>query len=335
MSLRLGVNGFGRIGRLTVRAALDKGIEVVGVNDIGDPEEMAHLFKYDTAHGTLEDQVELVGSDELRVGDQSIHLSSESHPEDLPWDKLDVDVGVESTGLFRDREDAAGHLRAGADKVVISAPSDTADFTVVLGANDEDLDPENHDVVSNASCTTNCLAPLARVLNDEFGLESGVMTTTHAYTGSQNLMDGPGAKDFNRNRAAAENIVPTSTGAAEATTKVLPELEGRLDGMALRVPVPDVSLVDFAAYLEQSVTINDVTEAMESAANGELDGILDVAEEPLVSSDYVGNPHSSVYDPEQSMVVHDNHVKLISWYDNEWGYSNRLLDLSQTLHQGT
>ncbi len=334
MSLRIAVNGFGRIGRLTVRSALERGLDVVGVNDIADPEEMAHLFKYDTVHGTFPGEVELAEPDELRLGDHSVHLSQESSPSDLPWDRLDVDVAIESTGLFRDRDDAAGHLDAGADKVVISAPSKSADHTVVMGVNDDTIDPDQHHVVSNASCTTNCLAPVAKVLNDAFGIESGVMTTTHAYTGTQNLLDGPGGKDYARMRAAAENMVPTSTGAAKATTLVLPELEGKLDGMAIRVPVPNTSIVDLAARLETSVSLDDVTAAMKEAAEGPMDGILDVAEAVKVSSDYVGNPHSSIYDPNQSMVVNDNHAKILSWYDNEWGYSNRLLDLAQTLGGG-
>lgn len=328
MALKLGVNGFGRIGRMTVRAALQSGVDVLAINDVAPADRMAHLFEYDTVHGTYPEDVEVSG-DILHVGDREIKLLSEEDPSNLPWDDLGVDVAVESTGLFRDREDAAKHLQAGAEKVVISAPSSDPDLTVVLGVNDSLYDPAEHDIVSNASCTTNCLSPVAKVLNDQFGIESGVMTTTHGYTNSQNLLDGPQGKDYRRMRAAAESIIPTSTGAAQATTEVLPELEGKLDGMAMRVPVPDGSIVDLAAYLEESVSKDDIDQAMKSAADNELNGILDYTEEELVSADYLGNPHSAVYDAEKTMVMKDNHVKVLAWYDNEWGYSNRLVELAK------
>lgn len=328
MALQIGVNGFGRIGRMTVRAALQSGIDVVGINDIAPADRMAHLFQYDSVHGEYPETVEQSG-DVLKVGDREIQLLSEKDPADLPWNDLGVDVAIESTGLFRDREDAAKHLQAGAEKVVISAPSSDPDLTVVLGVNDDLYDPEEHDIVSNASCTTNCLSPVAKVLHEEFGIESGVMTTTHGYTNSQNLLDGPQGKDYRRMRAAAESIIPTSTGAAQATTEVLPELEGKLDGMAMRVPVPDGSIVDLSAYLETSVTDDDIDSAMKSAAEGELAGILDYTEKELVSSDYIGNPHSAVYDSEKTTIMQDNHVKVLAWYDNEWGYSNRLVDLAE------
>lgn len=328
MSINLGVNGFGRIGRMVVRAAIGQGLNVVGINDIADPERMAHLFKYDSVHGTYPDPVEYDG-DNLNIGNQTICLTQAEHPSDLPWDELNVDVAIESTGLFREREDAAGHLEAGAGKVVISAPAGGADLTVVVGVNDSEYDADQHDVVSNASCTTNCLAPVAKTLNDTFGIESGVMTTTHGYTNSQNLLDSPRGKDFRRMRAAAVSMIPTSTGAATATTEVLPELEGKLDGMAIRVPVPNVSVVDFAAVLKQDVTADDIDQAIKENASGSMNGILDHTDIPLVSTDYVGNPHSSIYDSDKTIVMNGNHAKVLCWYDNEWGYSNRIVDLSQ------
>lgn len=326
MSTRIAVNGFGRIGRLTVRAALDEGKEIVAVNDIAPLDRMAHLFKYDSVHGTYQKEVELDGED-LKVGNNNIRLLSVKDPAQLPWQEMDVDVVIESTGVFREREDAKKHLEAGADKVLISAPATDPDLSTVIGVNDSEYKPDEHDIISNASCTTNCLAPVVKVVNEAFGLESGVVTTTHAYTSTQNILDGPAGKDYRRMRAAADSIIPTSTGAAEATTDVMPELKGRLDGMALRVPVPDGSIVDLAASVKQSVTESEVKAAFQEAASGELDGILDYTEEELVSSDYIGNPHSSIIDAEKTMVVNDNHVKVLAWYDNEWGYSNRMVDL--------
>lgn len=328
MAPTLGINGFGRIGRMTFRAALEAGVQVRGINDVAPNDRMAHLFEYDTVHGQYPEEVQLSG-DSLKVGNQEIKLLSKKDPTSLPWNELDIDVAVESTGLFRDREDAASHLEAGANKVVISAPATNPDLTVVLGVNGSLYDPDEHDIISNASCTTNCLSPVAKVLNDAFGIESGVMTTTHGYTNSQNLLDGPQGKDYRRMRAAAESIIPTSTGAAQATTEVLPELEGKLDGMAMRVPVPDGSIVDLSAYLETPVDKDDIDEVMKNAADSELDGILDYTEEELVSADYLGNPHSAVYDAEKTTVMKENHVKVLAWYDNEWGYSNRIIDLSK------
>jgi glyceraldehyde 3-phosphate dehydrogenase len=328
MGANVAVNGFGRIGRMVVRAGLKNDMNIVAVNDVAEPDRMAHLFQYDSVHGEWPEPVELEG-DELHVGDQSIRVLQEEDPADLPWGTLGVDVAVESTGLFRNREDAARHLEAGADKVIISAPADGPDITVVLGVNDDEYDPENHDVISNASCTTNCLSPVAKALDDEFGIESGVMTTTHGYTNSQNLLDSPRGKDFRRMRAAAESMIPTSTGAAVATTEVLPQLEGKLDGMAIRVPVPNVSVVDFAAVLKTDVDESDVDSVMRQYADDEMEGVLDYTEEPLVSRDYIGNSYSAVYDADKTMVMNGNHVKVLAWYDNEWGYSNRIVDLAE------
>jgi len=330
MSINIAVNGFGRIGRMVVRAGLQKDMNIVAVNDVADPERMAHLFKYDSVHGEYPEPVERQG-DRLQVGERSIRILQKQDPGDLPWDSLDVDVAVESTGLFRDREDAARHLDAGAEKVVISAPATDPDLTVVLGVNDDEYDPAEHDVISNASCTTNCLSPIAKVLNDTFGIESAVMTTTHGYTNSQNVLDSPPGKEFRRMRAAAEASIPTSTGAAIATTEVLPELEGKMDGIAFRVPVPDGSIVDLAAVLETDVSKSDVDSAIRDYASGDMNGILDYTEEPLVSADYIGNPHSAVYDAEKTMVMNGNHVKVLAWYDNEWGYSNRIVDLAEVV----
>jgi glyceraldehyde 3-phosphate dehydrogenase len=326
MATKVAINGFGRIGRLVLRAGLDQGMDVVAVNDIAPPDRMAHLFKYDSVHGTYQQDVSLDG-DQLTVGSQKIKVLSEKDPADLPWDELDVDVVVESTGVFREREDAARHLQAGADKVIISAPGKNSDATIVIGVNDDEYDASKHDIVSNASCTTNCLAPMVKVLNEEFGLESGIITTTHAYTATQNILDGPGGKDYRRMRAAAVSIIPTSTGAATATTKVMPELKGKLDGMAMRVPVPDGSVTDLSAVLSRDVTVEEVNAAFEKAANGAMNGVLEYTEEELVSSDYVGNPHSCIVDSEKTMVVNGNQIKVLGWYDNEWGYSNRIVDL--------
>ncbi len=326
MTTKIAVNGFGRIGRMVVRAALDEGREIVAINDIAPRDRMVHLFKYDSVHGTYGADVRLDG-EEMIVGDKSIKLLSVKDPADLPWEELGVDVVLESTGVFRDRAGASKHLEAGADKVLISAPAKDPDLTTVIGVNDDDYNPETDSIISNASCTTNCLAPVVKVLHDNFGVKSGVVTTTHAYTSTQNILDVPAGKDYRRMRAAAVSIIPTSTGAAKATTEVLPELEGRLDGMALRVPVPDGSIVDLAAQVSQSVTAEEINAAFKEAAEGELEGILAYTEEELVSSDYIGNPHSSIVDAEKTMVMNDNHVKVLAWYDNEWGYSCRMIDL--------
>ncbi len=329
MTTKIAVNGFGRIGRLVVRSALQRDdMEVMAINDIAEPDRMAHLFQYDSVHGTYEGEVELDG-EQLKIDSQEVQLLSVQDPADLPWDELDVDIAVESTGVFRQKEEAAKHLEAGADKVVISAPGKGDLLSIVMGVNEDEYDPAEHDIVDNASCTTNCLAPMVKVLNDTFGLQSATVTTTHAYTTSQNILDGPGGKDYRRMRAAAESIIPTSTGSAVATTEVLPELEGKIDGIALRVPVPDGSITDLSATLEEDVTEEEVNDAFRQAAGGELDGIMDVEDTELVSRDYVGNPHSVVVDAEKTMVVNGNQIKVLGWYDNEWGYANRIVDLVQ------
>jgi glyceraldehyde 3-phosphate dehydrogenase len=325
--MNVAINGFGRIGRSVARIlARDAEVNLVAVNDLSDPEQLAHLFKYDTVHGTFDGDVSVEGS-EIHVDNASFKLVAERDPSDLPWDELGVDYVLECTGKFRTREDAGKHLQAGADHVLISAPGKgDIDYSVVYGVNHGGLEADM-EIIDNASCTTNCLAPIAKVLNDEFGIESGSMTTVHSYTNSQNLLDGSHNKDWRRARAAAENIVPTTTGAAKAVTGVLPELEGKLDGMAVRVPTPNVSLVDLVVDLKTDVSKEDVDAAMKNASDGELAGVLGYTEEPLVSSDLEGNPHSSVYDADSTMVTNDNMVKVISWYDNEWGFSNRMLDV--------
>ena len=326
--VRVGLNGFGRIGRNVFRAAIETaGVEIVGINDVMDSEDMAYLLEYDTVHSTL-DGVDLDG-DELTVGDLSVPVFSEKNPAELPWDDLDVDVAFECTGLFRNYDDAYKHVEAGADKCVISAPpkGEKEVKTIVYGVNDDEY--EGEDVVSNASCTTNSISPVAKVLDEEFGIESGMLTTVHAYTGSQNLIDGPMAKT-RRGRAAAENIVPTSTGAAQATTEVLPELEGKLDGMAMRVPVPDGSITDFTVDLAEDVTAEEVNEAIEGAAHGDLEGVLGYTEDEVVSRDIVGVPFSSLVDLQSTMEVEreDGLVKILAWYDNEYGFANRMLDMA-------
>ncbi len=326
--VKVGINGFGRIGRLVFRAYLKakkENFEVVAVNDITDAKTLAHLLKYDSIHKILDEEVKY-GEDYIEVGGKRVKVLSVRNPEELPWKELGVDVVVESTGLFREREKAAMHLKAGAKKVIISAPAKGEDITIVLGVNHEMYDPEKHTIISNASCTTNCLAPVAKVLNDRFGIEKGLMTTTHSYTADQRLMDAP-HKDLRRARAAAMSIIPTTTGAAVATTKVIPELTGRMHGMAMRVPTFDGSVVDLVAVLKKKVTVEEVNNAMKEAAEGELKGILQYTEDPLVSVDIIGNSHSSIFDGLSTMVIQDNLVKVISWYDNEWGYSNRVVDL--------
>jgi len=324
--LRVGLNGFGRIGRNVFRAALGaEAVEIVGINDVMDVDDMAYLLEYDTVHGrTAGVEVE---DETLLVDGVEFPTFSEKDPADLPWDDLDVDVAFEATGIFRTYDDAAKHLAAGADKTIISAPpkGEKDVLTVVYGVNHDEYDDQ--DVVSNASCTTNSIAPVAKVLDEEFGIDSGVLTTTHAYTGSQNLIDGPKAKR-RRGRAAAENIVPTSTGAARATTEVLPELEGKLDGMAMRVPVPDGSITDFTVSLSEDASREAVNEALEQAAAGELEGVLGYTEDEVVSSDIVGEPYSSIVDADSTMQVGDQ-VKVLAWYDNEYGFANRMLDLAE------
>ncbi|WP_377887762.1 type I glyceraldehyde-3-phosphate dehydrogenase [Alkalihalobacillus sp. R86527] len=326
MATKVGINGFGRIGRNVFRAALNNpNVEVVAVNDLTDANMLAHLLKYDTIHGELNVEVEVNGEN-LVVNGSEIKVLSERDPAQLGWGDLGVDVVVESTGRFTNREDAAKHLEAGAKKVVISAPAKNEDITVVLGVNEDKYDAENHHVLSNASCTTNCLAPVAKVLNDKFGIKRGLMTTVHSYTNDQQILDLP-HKDYRRARAAAENIIPTSTGAAKAVSLVLPELDGKLNGMAMRVPTPNVSIVDLVAELDADVTVDDVNAALKEAAEGDLKGYLGYSEEPLVSKDYNGNPHSSIVDAISTMNIDGNMVKVVSWYDNEWGYSSRVVDL--------
>jgi len=322
---KIAINGFGRIGRLVFRALSDKaGYEIVAINDLTDAKTLAHLLKYDSVHGVLPNAVEAKGA-EILVDGKSVRVYSEKDPAKLPWQELGIDLVVESTGAFRTKEKAALHLQAGAKKVIISAPAkDAVDSTIVLGVNDEMLKPE-HKIVSNASCTTNCLAPIMKVITDNFQVENAFMTTVHSYTGDQRILDFPHS-DLRRARAAAINIIPTTTGAAIATSKVIPALEGKIDGMAMRVPTPNGSLVDVNIVLEQEVTIEQINKLMQTAAAGEMKGILQYTEEPIVSTDIVGNPHSSIFDASLTM-VNGRTIKLISWYDNEWGYSQRVADL--------
>lgn len=328
MAVKLGINGFGRIGRNVFRAALtNPNVEVVAVNDLTDANTLAHLLKYDTVHGKLNQDVTVDG-DYLVVGGKKVKVIAERDPAQLGWGDLGVEVVVESTGRFTKRSDAAKHLEAGAKKVIISAPATDEDITIVMGVNDDKYDAANHHVISNASCTTNCLAPFAKVLNDSFGVRRGMMTTVHSYTNDQQILDLP-HKDLRRARAAAENIIPTSTGAAKAVSLVLPELKGKLNGGAMRVPTPNVSLVDLVVELDKDVTVDEINAALKAASEGDLKGILDYSEEPLVSTDYNGSPASSTIDALSTMVMEGNMAKVISWYDNESGYSNRVVDLAE------
>lgn len=332
MAIKVGINGFGRIGRLAFRAmANDPDIEVVAVNDLGDIPTMAHLLKYDSIHGRVFDTVEVV-DDGFVVDGHAVKVLCERDPANLSWGELGVDVVVESTGFFTDANKARAHLDAGAKKVIISAPAKNEDITIVLGVNDNQYNPEKHHIISNASCTTNCLAPFAKVLMDNFGIKRGYMNTIHAYTNDQKILDLP-HKDLRRARAAALSMIPTTTGAARAVSLVLPELKGKLDGFATRVPTPDGSMVDLTVELEQEVTAEQINAAMKAAAEGPMKGILEYTEDPLVSVDIVGNPHSSIFDSKLTMVMggKNNLVKCISWYDNEWGYSNRVKDLVKVI----
>ncbi|SDB97744.1 type I glyceraldehyde-3-phosphate dehydrogenase [Shouchella lonarensis] len=326
MATKIGINGFGRIGRNVFRAALQNDqVEIVAINDLTDANMLAHLLKYDTVHGVLD--IEIEAKDNMLIVDgQEVHVSAERDPANIGWSKHGVEVVVESTGFFTKRADAAKHLEAGAKKVIISAPATDEDITVVMGVNEDKYDASTHEVISNASCTTNCLAPFAKVLNDQFGIRRGMMTTVHSYTNDQQILDLP-HKDYRRARAAAENIIPTSTGAAKAVALVLPELKGKLNGGAMRVPTPNVSLVDLVVELDKDVTAEEVNGALKQAAEGDLKGILAYSEAPLVSKDYNGNPHSSTVDGLSTMVMEGNMVKVISWYDNESGYSHRVVDL--------
>jgi glyceraldehyde 3-phosphate dehydrogenase len=329
MPVRVAINGFGRIGRNVLRAARQEGaddVQFVAVNDITDTKTLAHLLKYDSVHRRYPGSVEARG-EALVVDGQEIRVSSEKDPSRLPWGDLGVDVVIESTGRFTSRDDAAKHLEAGAKKVIISAPAKNEDITIVLGVNHEKYDPGSHHVISNASCTTNCLVPVVKVLLDEFGFRRGQMTTIHSYTNDQQILDLP-HKDLRRARAAGLSIIPTTTGAAKATGLVLPELKGKIDGVAMRVPTPNVSLVDLTAELEQDVTADRINDALRSAANGSMKGILGYEDSPLVSVDYMGDPHSSIVDGLSTNVV-AGLVKVIAWYDNEWGYSMRCVDLAR------
>lgn len=327
MAVKVGINGFGRIGRNVFRQALNNDkIEIVAINDLTDAQMLAHLLKFDSVHGKLEEEVSVDG-DYIVVGDKKIRVFSEMDPQNIPWSDYDVEVVIESTGRFTNRADASKHLEAGAKKVIISAPGKDDDFTVVIGVNEDEYDPDNHHIISNASCTTNCLAPLAKVLHEKFGIKRGLMTTVHAYTNDQQILDLP-HKDYRRARAAAENIIPTTTGAAKAVGKVLPELNGKLNGMAIRVPVSNGSVVDLVAELNENVTAEEVNRVLREAAEGDLKGILEYSEDPLVSKDIVGNPHSSIVDGLSTMVMGDSLVKVVSWYDNEMGYSSRCVDLA-------
>ncbi len=330
--MRVAINGFGRIGRSLFRILNKReNIHVIAINDIFDKEALTYLLKYDTVMGRFPDNVVLDG-DTLKTNTQTVKLTAERDPSSLPWGELDIDIVIESTGIFRKREQLENHLTAGAKRVVLTVPSkDDIDYTVVLGVNHEGLNSE-HKIVSNASCTTNCLAPMAKILNDEFGIEMGVINTIHAYTNDQRLADVPHS-DWRRSRAAAENVIPTTTGAARAVGKVLPELDGKLDGIAMRVPVPDGSVVDFNVRLEKDVSINDINDAVKSASDtGPLQHILDYSTLPVVSTDIIGNPHSSIFDAPFTRVVEGNFVKILNWYDNEWGYSNRVADLLSILY---
>ena len=329
MPIRVAINGFGRIGRnvlRSVQASDDSGIEIVALNDLTDNETLGHLLKYDSVHGVFPGKV--TASDAgLEVDGAAIEVLSERDPAALPWAELSVDIVVESTGFFTKRDQAAKHLDAGAKKVIISAPGKNEDITIVMGVNHTKYDPAEHHVISNASCTTNCLAPVVKVLMEEFGFRRGLMNTVHSYTNDQALLDGPHS-DKRRARAAALSMIPTTTGAAKATALVIPEVEGKLDGMALRVPTPNVSVVDLVAELETETTEEAVNDAFRQAASGSLAGILDLCDEPLVSIDFTGNPHSSIVDGLSTKIIDGGLVKVLSWYDNEWGYSQRVVELA-------
>lgn len=332
MTVKVGINGFGRIGRNVFRAALkNSNVEIVAINDLTDANMLAHLLKYDTVHGTLAEEVTVDG-EYLVVGGKRVKVLAERDPAQLGWGSLGIDVVVESTGRFTKRDDAAKHLEAGAKKVIISAPASNEDITIVMGVNQDKYDAASHHVISNASCTTNCLAPFAKVLNEKFGIKRGMMTTVHSYTNDQQILDLP-HKDYRRARAAAENMIPTTTGAAKAVALVLPELKGKLNGMAMRVPTSNVSVVDLVAELEKNVTAEEVNAALKAAAEGELKGILAYTDLPLVSKDFNGATVSSTVDGLSTMVLEGNMVKVLSWYDNEVGYSNRVVDLVDYIAQ--
>jgi glyceraldehyde 3-phosphate dehydrogenase len=329
MPVRIAINGFGRIGRNVLRSALIGGrtdLDLVAINDLTDAATLAHLLEFDSVHGRFPDSVAVDGS-AIVVGEERFEVLSERDPANLPWGDLDIDIVIESTGIFRKRQDAAKHLEAGAKKVMITAPAPDPDLSVVMGVNHGDYDSSRHDIISNASCTTNCIAPVVKVLLEEFGFERGLMTTVHSYTNDQSILDLP-HKDLRRARAAAVSIIPTTTGAAKATGLVIPEVQGKLDGMAMRVPTPDVSIVDLVAVLGRATTAEEINDRFRAAAAGSLKGILDVEDRPLVSIDYTGNAFSSIVDSALTSVIDGTLVKVISWYDNEWGYSSRCVDLA-------
>jgi glyceraldehyde 3-phosphate dehydrogenase len=330
MTVKVGINGFGRIGRCVLRALLERKIadvEVVAINDLTDTATLAHLFKYDSIHRTFRAATVSHKEKSLVIGGKDVQVTAIKDPKELPWKSEGVEVVLECTGLFTDRAKAEGHLHAGARKVVISAPAKNQDITIVMGVNDREYDASKHHIISNASCTTNCLAPVAKVMLDNFGVERGLMTTVHSYTNDQNLLDLP-HKDLRRARAAALSIIPATTGAAKAVSEVIPALKGKFDGLAMRVPTPDVSLVDLTLTTEKPVTVETVNAAMKAAASsGPLKGYLDYTEDPLVSSDYIGNPFSSIFDATQTKVMGDRFAKIFAWYDNEWGFSNRMVDI--------
>lgn len=329
MAVKVGINGFGRIGRNFFRAALKKNVDldIVAFNDLTDAKTLAHLLKYDSTFGQFEGEV-IAKEDSLVVNGKEIKILKETDPAKLPWKELGVDIVIESTGRFTNKEDAVKHIEAGAKKVIISAPAKNEDITIVMGVNEDKYDPNAHHVISNASCTTNCLAPFAKVLHNKFGIKRGLMTTVHSYTNDQRILDLP-HKDLRRARSAAMSIIPTTTGAAKAVALVLPELKGKLNGFAMRVPTPDVSVVDLVAELEKSVTVEEVNAALKEAAENELKGILGYTDEPLVSMDFKGDSRSSIVDGLSTMVMEGNMIKVVSWYDNEWGYSNRVVDLAK------
>ncbi|MGE5508072.1 MAG: type I glyceraldehyde-3-phosphate dehydrogenase [Chitinophagales bacterium] len=327
MTVRVGINGFGRIGRLVFRAGLDrKDIEFVAVNDLTDAATNAHLFKYDSVHGRYDGEVRGEG-DQLFVNGKAVRVFAEKDPAAIRWGEVGADIVIESTGRFTNGEDAAKHLTGGAKKVIISAPAKNEDLTVVMGVNEDKYDPAKHKILSNASCTTNCLAPVAKVIHEKFGIRRGFMTTTHSYTNDQKILDQV-HKDLRRSRAAAMSMIPTTTGAAKAIGLVLPELKGKLDGFSMRVPTPDVSALDLVAELDQAVTVESLNAVLKEAAEGKLKGILGYTDEPLVSMDFRGDARSSIVDGLSTMVIGGNFVKVIAWYDNEWGYSNRVVDLA-------
>lgn len=329
MSIKVGVNGFGRIGRDVIRGIFlrdELDFELVQLNASGDWKMMAHIFEFDSIYGRFPGEIKIVDSGFL-INGELVKITDFRNPEEIPWKENGVDIVIDSTGVFTDKEGAEKHLKAGAKKVIITAPAKGADVTIVMGVNDETFDVNEHKIISNASCTTNCLAPIAKVLNDEFGIESGLMTTVHAYTNDQKILDSKHKKDFRRARAAAENIIPTSTGAAKAVGLVLPELNGKLTGMALRVPVSKGSLVDANFKLKREVTIEEINQAMKKAAESNMKGVLAYTDKPLVSTDIVASPYSSIYDSELT-IVREKMCKIISWYDNEWGYSQRVIDLT-------